>query len=88
MQAVCECLCVDLESSGLEPSRFSKCSSCKFGAECDEDSEGIWLVNMCFVFVYYRAEAPNIMSVDSLDVKYLFYFRCLHEVPPFLKFIF
>uniref|UniRef100_A0A671K142 Transmembrane protein with EGF-like and two follistatin-like domains 1a n=1 Tax=Sinocyclocheilus anshuiensis TaxID=1608454 RepID=A0A671K142_9TELE len=34
----------DLESSGLEPSRFSKCSSCKFGAECDEDSEGIWCV--------------------------------------------
>ncbi|XP_048020923.1 tomoregulin-1 [Megalobrama amblycephala] len=34
----------DLESSGLEPSRYSKCSSCKFGAECDEDSEGIWCV--------------------------------------------
>lgn len=60
MQAVCECLCVDPESSGLETSRFSKCSSCKFGAECDEDSEDIWLVNMCFVFVYYRGEAPKI----------------------------
>ncbi|KAI2667811.1 Tomoregulin-1 [Labeo rohita] len=34
----------DLESSGLDPSKFSKCSSCKFGAECDEDSEGIWCV--------------------------------------------
>lgn len=56
VQAVCECMCVDLESSGLEPSRFSKCSSCQFGAECDEDSEGIWFVDMCFVFVYYRAE--------------------------------
>jgi len=41
------CLCEDLESSGLEPSRYSKCSSCKFGAECDEDSEGIWLVIVC-----------------------------------------
>lgn len=52
-------VCVDLESSGLEPSRFSKCSSCKFGAECDEDSEGIWLVNIWFVFVYYRAQVPK-----------------------------
>nr|XP_698980.5 tomoregulin-1 isoform X1 [Danio rerio] len=34
----------DLESSGLEPSSYSRCSSCRFGAECDEDSEGIWCV--------------------------------------------
>ncbi|ROJ35265.1 Tomoregulin-1 [Anabarilius grahami] len=34
----------DLEGSGLDPSRYPKCSSCKFGAECDEDSEGIWCV--------------------------------------------
>ncbi|TRY66310.1 hypothetical protein DNTS_024309 [Danionella cerebrum] len=34
----------DVESSGLEPSTYSKCSSCRFGAECDEDSEGIWCV--------------------------------------------
>jgi len=56
------CLCEDLESSGLEPSRYSKCSSCKFGAECDEDSEGIWLVIVCVcvcVLVYMIYEETD-----------------------------
>ncbi|XP_030629172.1 tomoregulin-1 [Chanos chanos] len=36
---------VELESSGSDPNRkFTKCSTCKYGAECDEDSEDVWCI--------------------------------------------
>ncbi|XP_076156185.1 tomoregulin-1 [Alosa pseudoharengus] len=35
----------EFESSGDDPSsRSSKCSSCRYGADCDEDSEDVWCV--------------------------------------------
>lgn len=39
-------LCVtDDEGSGSDVGKkFTKCSTCKYGAECDEDSEDVWWV--------------------------------------------
>lgn len=35
----------DDEGSGSDVGKkFTKCSTCKYGAECDEDSEDVWWV--------------------------------------------
>lgn len=36
-------LLTDDEGSGSDVGKkFTKCSTCKYGAECDEDSEDVW----------------------------------------------
>ena len=44
---LCRCRCsTDDEGSGSDVGKkFTKCSTCKYGAECDEDSEDVWWVS-------------------------------------------
>lgn len=43
MMKNCVGLFPDDEGSGSDVGKkFTKCSTCKYGAECDEDSEDVW----------------------------------------------
>lgn len=37
--------------------KFTKCSTCKYGAECDEDSEDVW-----WEFVLYGPDTKPILT--------------------------
>lgn len=54
------CVCADDEGSG-RGKKASKCGNCKFGAECDEDSEDMLLVHIPFkIKVYTIQDSPRI----------------------------
>lgn len=78
----------DAEGSTSDVSRkFTKCSTCKYGAECDEDSEDVWCI--CNIDCSGHNENPvcatdghsysnpclvreaSCMKQEQIDVKYL-----------------
>lgn len=89
----------DDEGSGSDAGKkFTKCSTCKYGAECDEDSEDVWWV---FHFLWwdvtkyiylelYRFKVlvffPSCRSTSSpLHLNFVL-FISLHSIDRFSKF--